>query len=983
MELSISLSEPDLCRVEKASREQICQPDELDSAVVVSNDADGGTGSPAWISPQEVDAPECLDVEKVHPGGQERWRRWEGSALQRHHEMYRREHDARRKRLEEELRAREDQECTFSPRLSPGSMGSSPSGLMHRNWAQKSQPHGLLLDHYYYGDVGRPASPPPRKLRPRQAPEESQGERVRGAMQRLAASCRETWSQEASLSQEEAAALGRPDPASGSRAAAPAVEAVKAVGGAASKDTALLSAEGSSRQPGEASENRQRSSKRGLQPPSQAGAGVAHRRGIPQVQRRSAEPASQRKRAAPGRSEGPQRAAKVQPWLLPRSRRLLSQQTEREIGQAFAATSTDDLLRPEALGALLACLRCVPSTYLGAEQKDHVAALCGKLWRRLDPGDSGAVDLQTLTAFFRALLGPAYGPACTSGPALVVVIEGGKGLPKRKGSSKPYNIYCVCEVAGQPKSHIIVTQASTSLNPFWNCKGKVAGYVPGWPLEFSIFANEGGQEHTFLGGAVLDGPDFWPTGFAGEVQLIPADGFEASPSLVVSLLPLDKATSRRTSRVEDANISASFGRMEPAISDAKEDGSEEEEEENEDLEAKTSIPRKTVDLLTRFSPRQVQEEFKDFVHYRMHHKVHPVGPSSASVLEAEEVNFAPQIDPQSRILAERAEERVRQLAEKEGISDVPRGDARDELVRLRVSVSQAKIATARASRADDEVRECTFTPQLLARQRPRAMQRAMADLGQSESASASTSRLAAALGSRKQLDSAENSEGAQGRHAAKTRVYDHLYTQAMTKQRVRAMQSALAAESRMMAETSECTFKPDLTPSVRSFRSSASAVELPQSCMESWQRLRTASLQRLQAHTASEERLGQPRPREIIPSALSAAAARRRAEADSREAPAGLAKVQLEDEPIADVNFVGREEQKAQEQKALLNVEVSLREDQPPELIVVREGDQPGRLAADFAARHVLSPERAKRLYNLLHQQMTASGCRISVGEDG
>lgn len=55
---------------------------------------------------------------------------------------------------------------------------------------------------------------------------------------------------------------------------------------------------------------------------------------------------------------------------------------------------------------------------------------------------------------------------------------------------------------------------------------------------------------------------------------------------------------------------------------------------------------------------------------------------------------------------------------------------------------------------------------------------------------------------------------------------------------------------------------------------------------------------------------------------------------------------------------------------ALFNVEVRIRADQPPVPLVVRKGDRAEKVAAEFATRHVLAPQLAQRLYEMLEQQL-------------
>jgi len=56
------------------------------------------------------------------------------------------------------------------------------------------------------------------------------------------------------------------------------------------------------------------------------------------------------------------------------------------------------------------------------------------------------------------------------------------------------------------------------------------------------------------------------------------------------------------------------------------------------------------------------------------------------------------------------------------------------------------------------------------------------------------------------------------------------------------------------------------------------------------------------------------------------------------------------------------------EKPPLLYVDVNIAPNQPPERIVLREGQSVTEVAADFAAKHVLTPALAQRLHGLLRE---------------
>eukprot|EP00929_Paragymnodinium_shiwhaense_P061050 TRINITY_DN30484_c0_g1_i2.p1 TRINITY_DN30484_c0_g1~~TRINITY_DN30484_c0_g1_i2.p1 ORF type:complete len:1050 (+),score=227.29 TRINITY_DN30484_c0_g1_i2:117-3266(+) len=109
---------------------------------------------------------------------------------------------------------------------------------------------------------------------------------------------------------------------------------------------------------------------------------------------------------------------------------------------------------------------------------------------------------------------------------------------------------------------------------------------------------------------------------------------------------------------------------------------------------------------------------------------------------------------------------------------------------------------------------------------------------------------------------------------------------------------------------------------------------------------------------SSSSSAGYPTAKETSSSALAAGAATR-SQAESAAAPPRLTQQALE---------AHTDMQEEQLGPPLLYVDVNIAPGQPPERIMLREGQSPAAVAADFAAKHRLTPLLAQRLHTMLQE---------------
>jgi len=85
------------------------------------------------------------------------------------------------------------------------------------------------------------------------------------------------------------------------------------------------------------------------------------------------------------------------------------------------------------------------------------------------------------------------------------------------GKSDPY---VIVEVPGQENMKLKTEVVSNELNPVWNFSGKIAGFMDGDILRFTVMDKDTfPKPDDFLGKAELTAQDFYPNGFHGELAL--------------------------------------------------------------------------------------------------------------------------------------------------------------------------------------------------------------------------------------------------------------------------------------------------------------------------------------------------------------------------------------------------------------------------------------------------------------------------------
>lgn len=155
---------------------------------------------------------------------------------------------------------------------------------------------------------------------------------------------------------------------------------------------------------------------------------------------------------------------------------------------------------------------------------------------------------------------------------ICVDILSAKGLANTDGfmagKSDPY---VIVDVPGKPEISFKTPVISNNLDPVWNFRAELAGYVPGDPLEFTVMDNNSIMKDTFLGKFMLDSASFYPNGAVGDVTLQNKDGVEGSSTLEIaihicpaaSMPPLTAATAAAEEMV--AAVAPTTAEMAPEV----------------------------------------------------------------------------------------------------------------------------------------------------------------------------------------------------------------------------------------------------------------------------------------------------------------------------------------------------------------------------------------------------------------------------------
>lgn len=133
-------------------------------------------------------------------------------------------------------------------------------------------------------------------------------------------------------------------------------------------------------------------------------------------------------------------AARDKCQVLGRSRRYYWQMLERQVKAAYEAASSGSRCLPAAsLENFLVEFGCLPPVQSGgatsAVDDDERRGLCAALWRHLDPQKSGQVDVLTLTVFFHVLMGAVDEAAKASQGISPGVAADASGAAPRNGNA--------------------------------------------------------------------------------------------------------------------------------------------------------------------------------------------------------------------------------------------------------------------------------------------------------------------------------------------------------------------------------------------------------------------------------------------------------------------------------------------------------------------------------------------------------------------
>mmetsp|Transcript_86728 Transcript_86728/g.240559 ORF Transcript_86728/g.240559 Transcript_86728/m.240559 type:complete len:1129 (+) Transcript_86728:53-3439(+) len=116
---------------------------------------------------------------------------------------------------------------------------------------------------------------------------------------------------------------------------------------------------------------------------------------------------------------------------------------------------------------------------------------------------------------------PSAAPFATKGAArpLRVDIVAAKGLRSGQWFARS-GIYCACEIPMKPYSRLLTKVVQDTTEPVWNHAAKIDEYIPGEPLDFTVWSRSetGGDE--LLGRVILPAAQFQQNGFEGELLLL-------------------------------------------------------------------------------------------------------------------------------------------------------------------------------------------------------------------------------------------------------------------------------------------------------------------------------------------------------------------------------------------------------------------------------------------------------------------------------
>eukprot|EP00440_Ansanella_granifera_P065616 gb/GFBE01071162.1/.p1 GENE.gb/GFBE01071162.1/~~gb/GFBE01071162.1/.p1 ORF type:complete len:649 (+),score=99.46 gb/GFBE01071162.1/:1-1947(+) len=618
--------------------------------------------------------------------------------------------------------------------------------------------------------------------------------------------------------------------------------------------------------------------------------------------------------------------------VLNRSRRYYWQMLERQIKAAFEATTKGQpLLAQSQLEDFLVGFKCMRPRRSGHEASPTAddaesVQLQSALWRHLDPNKVGQTDLLTLTVFFHVLMG--------------AVDEAAQGASHGLGSPGPAEEFGMSPVKSSP----------SRLSPRSGSEGSNAA--------LQSINEEGGLE-------------------AGDAQRGRAG------------LQMNMASA-----------------------------------------AQDDEGRRIVELLLRFDPIRLRTEFQPLYSHRMHYQSHQEKKQAPK--EEEPVVMNPSIDSQSRILAARLMQRERGESGKATHADIllwrhsqteakkqdkraqrkteevssctfrprcnqvrpsenhvevmtPAGATRAEVLYARGLAEkerrEAKVAEGEKARAGAEIRDCTFQPNTSksvrsyhrAHDGPAAVPRGFYE---------SRQRLRAANEVREKVQ--------QQKEDRLARITPTPYQVALGSSMSATASSSAFGEANSHGRDPRGELSPGL-PTVRedppgrrrstspkiAWGSSSGASVRQRSAGHATARThhQQGSGQSL-AHSMPARSSSQPPPSMPAFGHPEDAAGNNGVLVSAREGSSHALPTVSEDSaagPPADASSPAPRHGEASEeekdgQPPVLYVDVNIAPGQPPERIVLREGQSVSEVAAEFAAKHVLTPVLAQRLHALLRE---------------
>jgi len=661
--------------------------------------------------------------------------------------------------------------------------------------------------------------------------------------------------------------------------------------------------------------------------------------------------------------------ARAQGKVLSRSRRYYWHKLEREIKVAFDAASSEDTylaypsleeflirfgcLRPtgqrgsmhprgcsSAAGSIAAAAGDAAAgigSPVASSIVDEMRRLRVSLWRHLDPEKVGSVDLLSLTVFFLVLLGASDDARLGGiGVAASTPDDGSPGTP----------------TMGKARYDAGIGVASPGSAP-----GADAGLALAAIFEDEAAASSGEDERRTVGCLVAD---------------IEARNDEIGEEELTMDLKQDE-------------LLASTNGADALFADAE--------------------GRKIVELLSRFDPAKLRAEFKEIYTHRLHYSAsQDRRPPKSSEQVSEDQLMEPELNSKSRVIAESVIERQR-------VESGHTLTCHADLLHWRHANTQAKQEEKKVQRAAEELKDCSFKPntratvskssQMLIEQTPKGTTRG-------EMLYARASRTKEKLEARALGDSRarKNEEMASCTFRPDTCKSSRSYRGGGTagdqnkmprgfyenRERLRTgvenRKQQWHQEHDRMAKLTPVKTRQVIEPFGTSAEDPFRGSGLSHDQCESERRRLTAdmlppnpvfsprgrgSLQTEEGEHPADARNPASQAASdnwAMEEATMLEGSRRPAAEGTADQPPGRGvDASASNGSLAETySRMGASSDALTESPALLYVDVNIAPGLPPERIVLREGHSISEIAAEFAARHVLTPAMAQRLHQLLQQ---------------